>query len=47
MVKVPAPFTNTNRKAKTSTAETRVKEFIEDARRTLNNIKDDLQEDLE
>jgi putative FmdB family regulatory protein len=47
MVKVQSPFTNTNKKAKSSTAEIRVKEFIEDARRTLNNIKDDLQEDLE
>jgi len=47
MAKVPSPFTNTNRKIKNSTAESRVKEFIEDARRALHDIKDDLQEDLE
>jgi len=45
--KIPAQFTNTNKKVKNSTAETRVKEFIEDARRTLDSIKSDLQEDME
>ena len=47
MVKITAAFAPSTHKGNKSTAEGRIKEFIEDARRTLDQVKEEAQEDFE
>ena len=47
MMKITAAFAPNAHKGHKPTAEGRIKEFIEDARRTLDQVKKETQEDFE